>query len=477
MVNSGEVNGVPVHASKELLDDLLRKKMGFEGVIVTDIKDIDKIVNMHKSTPSHKEAVLWSVNAGIDMYMACNSLDFIADVKELMKEGKISEQRIDLSVKRILKLKEDLGLFENPYPDSSGLKNIGTEEHYIKAVELAEESLVLLKNDGILPLKGNQKILITGMGANSKLMMNGAWTLDWMGAPEEQQPANTKTLKTALENEFGKENVNIFESERVNSSNTKEYEESLEASDVVIAAIGEKPYSEFMGNINDLNLDSGQRNLVNYAIKAGKKVIIILLEGRPRLITKEAESSNAVIFAGHPGTGGAEAIANILAGKTNPSGKLSFTYPYSPGHTHPYYIKPGEYNIYWRPDTVRRNLYEFGHGLSYSKIEYKNLELSDTIMKIGKTITASVEITNKSDIAAKEAVLWFISDKYGRITRPIKQLKEFNKIDLPAGIKYKAEFVITEEHLKYPDKNGNTILEPGEFSIMVKGLEMKFELK
>jgi len=471
MVNSGELNGEPVHASSKLLSRLLRQRLGFDGVIITDIKDIQKIVDMHGGASDYKEATLMAINAGIDMNMACNSFEFCDIIKQLLNEQQITVKRIDESVRRILRLKFELGLFEHPYPRSDRFDRFSSPKHLETAYQSALESIVLLKNDSILPLKKNQKLLVTGFAANSRKMLNGAWTFEWMGAEEARQPQNMKTLFQALSAEFDSVNVKHLEMEGISSGADQQLLEKHAAwADVIIVTAGEKPYSEFKGNINDLMLEPGQQRLIQTAASTGKPVVVILIEGRPRIITNLADTAKAILFAGYPGQKGGEAIAAILSGKENPSGRLSFTYPATQGHIVAYYHKKSDK---YQP------LYPFGYGLSYSNVIYSNLIITDTIIAAGdKSITASIEIQNKSDRECREVVMWFISDQTGHITRPVRQLKKFEKIFVPPGIKKKVTFeIIPGRDLSYPDENGNTVIESGCFMLTINDKSIRFQLK
>ncbi len=479
MVNSGELNSEPVHGSKFLLDTLLRQQLGFEGVIVTDIKDIERIVKMHHTAATEKEATLQAVNAGIDMYMACNSLAFITDVKELLAEGKLSISQIDASVRRILKLKQELGLFENPYPSKDLMQKVNSVENRKVALEAAEKSIVLLKNINILPLDNSKKILLAGIGANSKRMLNGPWSYDWLGAAEEQQPKSMRTLFEACKNTFGEKNVILSQTERIlDIKDSKSFVKDARKADVIVLTIGEQPYSEFMGNINDLTLDADQLALVDVAIATKKPVVLILMEGRPRVITKQAAGAKAILFAGYQGIEGAQAIANILSGKTNPSARLAFSYPLAAGHTIPYNYKPSEYNIYWKPDTLQKWLFPFGHGLSYTQFEYTDMQLSDSIVSATGTIKASVKIKNTGKIAGTETALWYIKDEVGSLSRPIKSLCNFEKVSLNAGEEKIISFeIMPMEHLSFPDKNGKQLLENGTFELKVGNQNKKLVFK
>jgi beta-glucosidase len=467
MVNSGEVNGVPVHVSEKLLKDLLRDELGFDGVVVTDIKDIWKVYGEHHGAFSEKDATLRALNAGIDVSMSCNSFYFIDIVKELINEGKITEERINESVRRILKLKFDLGLFENPYPRNDRLSRIGSDENLAEAIRMAEESLVLLKNDNnLLPLQqGRQRILVTGFAAHSKKMLNGAWTLEWMGAEEARQPHNMLTLYQAIQQEFPTGKVSLFETEtNGNISSDAQFKRALKKNDIIIITLGEEPYSEFKGNITDLQLSEPQKKLARMAAEAGKKIVFVLIQGRPRLITDI--EGDAILFAGYPGQGGANAIAGILSGRVNPSGRLSISYPAFGGHVIPYYHKAFD---------KANNLYNFGHGLSYTEFTYSNLQIDKPeIQSPTEPITLRFDLTNTGQRAGKEVILSYFRQEKGSITRPVKKLFHFEKIHLDAGQTKTMEIIIDPmTAFAYPDEHNRMILEKGEFTLMVGEMEGK----
>ncbi len=468
MVNSGEVNGVPVHVSKRLLQGMLRDELGFGGVLLTDIKDIQKVYEEHHGAHSEKDATLRAIQAGIDISMACNSYTFIDIMKELVAEGAISESRIDESVRRILRLKFELGLFENPYPGKDRFDRIGSEEHLAKAISMAEESIVMLKNNNqLLPLgKQAKKILVSGFAANSKKMLNGAWTLEWLGAEEERQPKNMKTLVEAIRDEFPKSQVSLFETGLDGSIvSDQAFRQAVRQSDMVILTLGEQPYSEFRGNISDLNMTSEQKHLARLAGESGKPVVYILIQGRPRLITDIEPLADAILFAGYPGQGGADAIAGVLSGRVNPSGRLSFSYPLYPGHFVPYYHKAFD---------RAQNLYGFGHGLSYAEFEYSNLHINETSFSDpDKKLTIRFDLTNNSDTPGKEVVLGFFRQEKGHITRPVRQLFHFSKIHLESGETTTVEIPLhPTKTFSYPNETNEIILEKGTFTIMIGGMEL-----
>jgi beta-glucosidase len=469
MINSGEVNGIPVHASHELLTDLLRTELGFEGIAVTDWLDIIALQKMHHVAENEKEATYMAIQAGIDMSMTPHTTDFCTYLKELVMEGRISEERINTSVRRILKVKFEIGLFENPYPRNDRFARIGSPENKLKALNAARESIVLLKNEGLLPFsKTKSIILVAGPNANKKVPLCGGWTYRFMAKSDHWFPKDMLTVYEGIKNEFKGANILLA---GVNDLSSK-----AASADMIVLALGEeKAYAETDGSINDLELPDEQIKMAEVALATGKPVVLILLEGRPRTINRIFDRCKAVVFAGLPGTEGAQAIAEILSGKTNPSGKLSFTYPYKQGHIIPYNYKPSEYSPLRtvKGELNRYAIAQFGQGLSYSEFQYSNLQLSDTILTGGKELKCKVSVTNKSKAGGKESVLWFLRDEVGSITRPVAELKHFEKHFLKSGETYTFNFTISPwKHLSFPDKNGKVLLEDGYF-ILTAGTESK----
>ena len=465
MLNSGELNGYPVHASSHVVTEILRKQLGFQGVIISDIKDIDKLIDEHHIARNRKEAIKLALDAGIDINMACTTFEFSHWIKELLNEGSIKEKRIDESVRRILQMKYEMGLFDNPYPVLSFDSSIFAR-HRNDAVNLASRSIVLLKNKGILPLKKGSRLLVTGPAAHSKSWLNGGWTFEWLGAQEDKQPAGMPTLFEALGNEFGKQNVTWYpESDLLCNENT--VQRKIAPFDAVILALGEPPYSEFKGNISDLLLPEEQLTLVRKMAATKKPCIAILVEGRPRVISPYDSLLQAIIFAGLPGYGGGIALAEILSGKTNPSGKLSFSYPSATGHIVAYHRKQTEkYFPAW----------PFGHGLSYSTFTFKDLQISDSIVHADDTLSLSITVTNSSKFSGYETVIWFFQQEYGQTaTRPVQKLFAFQKIFLkPAETTTVKTFLIPSQHLSYPSDKGNLVLEKGRFFVETAGIKRQF---
>lgn len=488
MLNSGEINGVPVHASYEILTTLLRDQMGFKGVVVTDWDDVGKLKDFHFTAENYKEAVYDSVMAGIDVCMTPLHLKFNTSLKELVEEGRITEERLDLSVRRILRLKFELGLFEHPYPDNSRFARIGSDENLEKARQAAEESIVLLQNKGeVLPIEKPATIGVFGPSANSRRNLCGGWTITWQGGKEEQFPESMHTLLSALKKEFPDARVEHFTREETRSvaasdgDRQKEFVSTLDGYDLLIYAGGEEPYTEFVGNITDLRLPQEQTDEILLLSRSKTPLALVLIEGRPRLITEAAETADAIIFAGLPGFGGGEAIAGVISGRVNPSGKLPFSYPKSPNHFLPYNHKRSQlYNFdpeqanYIMQNDESPSLFQFGDGLSYTRFVYSDLKLSAPELKLDGKVSASVTITNEGKCEGMESVLWFTSCHFGKITRPVKELKKAEKISLKPSQSQTLHFEITPGQLTYPNNNGEPVLERTGYTVRVGELSGDF---
>lgn len=482
MINSGEVNGIPVHASHFILQTLLRDQMGFEGVALTDWADIIKLTafdrvgyqqeHYHRVAKDEKEATKMSILAGIDMSMTPNSFDFVEFMHELVEEGIITEERLDESNRRILRLKFELGLFENPLPTLDYSNLIQSDEHKLAALNAARESIVLLQNENnILPLtqENVHRIVLVGNKATSRKALNGGWTVEWQGGSDEQYPDSMPTILDAIKKQYpGSEFIHITENDFADGLSAASFSASLQATDLVIGVVGEMPYTEFVGNIVDLKIDLDQVAIIDLLASLPNRTGIILVEGRPRVLPNSIDDLDFVLFAGLPGFEGATAIADILSGAVNPSGRLGFTYPKHSSHFNTYDHKPTDRASYKWP---------FGHGLSYTEFEYKNLKLSTAEITDSGSILAEVEVKNIGKVPARHTILWFLTDEIGTITRPVRKLAHFDKISLDAGASKVVQFEIKpDEVLWYPDENGNKILEPGKFILRVGNQRADFIL-
>lgn len=470
MINSGEINGEPVHASARILTQLLRDELQFKGVAVTDWEDIIRLYKNHKVAENEREATYMAITAGIDMAMTPYTTDFCEHLLALVKEGRISEERIDLSVARILRMKLTIGLFENPLPRNDRFNRIGTAENRALALEAARESIVLMKNDaGALPLSPEKikNVLVTGPLANLKSPLSGGWTLRWINQDESLYPEHALTPFAALQKEF--KSVTLTTSD-------VELKSKAAKSDAIILVVGEMPYSEGFGSITDINLPADQLKTIEVALTTRKPVILVVVAGRPRIITSVYDKCSAVLFAGLPGFEGGQAIAEIISGKVNPSAKMSFNYPYAPNRLLPHNHKATEELLaHAIPNPIA--LKEFGTGLSYTTFEYSSLILSDSIITSDKdSLVASVTIKNIGAVDGKEAVLWFINDEVASITRPVKDLKFYEKKLVKAGESVEYSFVLKPAQLAFPDKMNTRILEDGYFTLMVGPLKTRFKL-
>ena len=482
MVNSGEINGEPVHSSRRILTDLLRTQMGFKGVAVTDWQDILRLVTVQKTEPNEKEATFRCIDAGIDMAMTPYNTNFCRIVKELVQEGRLSQARIDLSAGRVLQMKEELGLFDNPMPRADRLSRIGAPEHKEHALAAARESIVLLKNEkNTLPLAPGQvkRLLVVGPSADSKANLSGGWTLAWQGRAENQYPADVQTVYTALKREYpGVQIETVPYLNAAGQPQTAAVTAAARRADAVILALGERPYAEGLGNIDDLTLPADQQQLVRTAQAAGKPTVLLIIGGRPTIIKPVAEGSPAILWVGLPGFGGGQAVAEIISGKINPSGRLPFTYPQAAGHVANYHHDNNENSLELsdfgvgfenRGSKVKATmLTEYGAGLSYTTFRYSSLQLSDSVVIGDRPVRATVRVTNTGARTGKEAVLWYLTDEVGRITRPVRLLKHFEKQEFAPGQTRELTFTIEpQKSLSYPAADGRRLLEDGFFTLRV----------
>ena len=455
MICSGELNGIPVHANSDILIDLLRKDLGFEGIVVTDWEDIGYLVSRHKVAKDFKDAIMMAINAGIDLAMVPMDVNFVPLLRELVKEGKVPQERIDESVRRILLLKKELGLFEKPYHSPKEFPNFGSEKHRLKALQAAEESLILAKNESnILPLSKDKKVLVIGATSNSLNDLNGGWTGTWQGTDAAYNAEGKMTIVQAIQKEIGTDNVIFVED--ASKINTSDF-------DAIIACIGEHPYTEKPGDIDDLDLDPKQVQLIQKLAKLNKPIISVIIEGRPRIIREIEPLAQGILFGFLPGNEGAEAIANVLFGDVNPSGKLPITYPKHANDLVCYDHKG--------TDLVHRDFsmngfnpqFEFGHGLSYTTFAYSDL----TVETKGETMEVSVTISNTGNRIGKEVVQLYITDKVASVTPSVKRLRGFEKIELANGKSQTVAFTIKKDDLAFVGKQNKWIFESGNFDIMI----------
>jgi beta-glucosidase len=490
MINSGLINGVPVHANYKILTKLLKEELGFKGLVVTDWGDIENLYKRDRVAKDNKEAVMMAINAGIDMSMvAYNYEAFCDDLVALVKEGKVKKERIDDAVRRILTVKYELDLFNHPTTDIKDYPKFGSKEFEKAAYDAAAESITLLKNnDTILPLRKSTKVLITGPNANSMRTLNGAWTYSWQGEKVEEFAGRYNTILEALQHKIGKENVTYVPgvSYKMDGKYFEEYADNLEGAitaaknaDVVILCLGENSYTETPGNLSDLYLSELQTELANKLAATGKTIILVLNEGRPRVISKFEKKMKAIVQAYLPGNFGGDALVDVLYGDVNPSGRLPYTYPQFPNALFTYYHKPSEarettegvYNY----DADYNPQYEFGHGLSYTTFTYSDIKLNNTTLRPGQTLSISVDVSNTGKLKGKESVLLFVSDLIASDISPdVKRLRGFEKIDLNPGETKTVTFKIRPEDLAYINADLKPTTGEGEFSVQLGNKKIKF---
>lgn len=482
MVNSGEINGVPVHASSYYLKDLLRDELGFEGLAVSDWEDIIRLHIRHKVAATPKEAVKMAVNAGIDMSMVPMDYSFYDYLVELVKEGEVSERRIDEAVYRILKLKFDLGLFDNPYPEKEALANFGKSEYQDLAMTAALESITLLKNeDGVLPLSKDSKVLLAGPTAHNIGALHGSWSYTWQGDNESAYNPSTQTIKEALEAKIGKNRVISNATTDFNNqanTDTQFIRKNAGAVDVIVLALGEKAYAESPGGIDDLMLPNDQLALANAAIKTGKPVVLLLAQGRPRVISPIEPGIKGILNLYRPGCEGAKATMEILFGDYNPNGRLPFTYPKNTGDIVLYDRKNSENFKESEPDTYGLGgfapQWTFGHGLSYTDFVYKKLQLDKTTLTGDDILNVTVEVSNVGDRDGMISVELYVSDLYASITPNEKRLKRFKKVGIKEGDSAQVSFQLAKSDLSFINAQGERVTEDGEFKLMIGDQEENF---
>ena len=475
MVNSSELNGIPVHSDYHILTEILKKELGFKGFVVSDWEDIKRLYDRDKVADSPEEAVRMAVMAGVDMSMVPYDYSFYNYLVKLVKEGEVPESRIDDAVRRILRAKFAAGLFNNPYPVKTMAENIGSKEFDAVNLKAAEESIILLKNEeNLLPLKKGTKILVTGPTANLLKVLNGGWTYTWQGNNEDLYPEEKETIYEALRNELGNENVNYVEGVSFDKDiSTSKAVEAAKTADVIVLCLGEDTYCETPGNINNLELPKAQLDFAETLAKTGKPVILILAEGRPRVFHRISDEMNSIVLAMLPGMDGGKAIAEVISGKVNPSGKLPFTYPKSVNGIMHYDYKPIE-NFDVNKFSCE---YPFGYGLSYTTFEYSNLTLSKDVVNKNDKLIISVEVKNTGNRAGKEVVELYVTDLFGSVSRPNKQLERFEKINLQPGKTKIVKFALPVEELSFIGRDNKQILESGDFKISINNLSKQFKLK
>jgi len=493
MVNSGEINGVPGHVNHHILTDILRTELGFKGFVVSDWQDIKKLVSVWRIAADEKEATRLAVMAGIDMSMVPDDLSFADNLIALVKEGKVPQSRIDEAVRRILWVKFELGLFDKPMPDASLKSKFGLPEYRTVSLDAARESITLLKNsNNILPLAKTAKVLVTGPTADSLVSMNNGWTYVWQGSEESLYPKDRHTIRKAIEAKLGAGNVTFVPGTKItrapgpsNGTPTDQEEEvdiaaAVQAArnvDVVVLALGEGSYCETPGNITDLTIGAPQLKLAEALKATGKPIVLVLVEGRPRIINRIADDMNAIVLAYNPSNEGGTAIADVLFGDVNPSGKLPFTYPRTPNGLINYDHKPFETENTAFGNMAFNPQFQFGDGLSYTTFAYSDLRVGKQTIGMNEELPVSVTVKNVGNRAGKEAVLVYVSDLVASLSPPGKRLRRFAKVSLNPGESRTLNFKLRREDLSFIGADNKPTLEPGDFEVRVAGLTQKFSVK
>lgn len=476
MVNSGEVNGIPGHANRYLLTDVLRRELGFQGVVVSDWEDIKRLVRPHHYAATEKEATRIAIMAGIDMSMVPRDYSFSDLLLALVKEGAVPMSRIDEAVRRILMMKMQLGLFQDPLLGVHSNVKLGSAEAQKTALQSAHESIVLLKNtDKILPLTPSQKVLVTGPTADSLISLNNGWSYMWQGDNAELYPKDKPTVLGAVRAKAGQDNVTYvpgttFDRELDVASAVN----AAKLADVVLLCLGEMSYAETPGNIDDLNLPEAQLHLAEQITATGKPMVLVMIEGRPRIIHGIVGLAKAIVLAPNPGNEGGRALADVLYGDYNPDGKLPYTYPSHPNSLLTYDHKPSADADAGAGTSTFHPEFQFGNGLSYTSFQYSALRLSAREITPKQALEVSMTVKNTGGRGGKEVVQLYLSQKSGSMTPPVKRLKRFAKISLAPGESKELKFTLGRDDLVFVGPLNKPVVEPGDFELSVGDLHQDF---
>jgi beta-glucosidase len=475
MVNSGEINGIPGHANHHLLTEVLKGEWEFKGFVVSDWEDIKRLHTRDRVAPTPKDAVRLSVMAGVDMSMVPFDYTFYDLLIQCVNEGLVPVARIDDAVRRILTVKMNTGIFERPYADPALEAKFASASSRELNLRSARECLTLLKNDGnVLPLSKGSNILVTGPTADRLSVLNSGWTITWQGDNEALYPKDAPTILDALKAAGGETNVTYLQGSTFDSLlDVKATVAAAKKADAVVLCLGEPAYCETPGNINNLTLNEAQLQLAEAVAATGKPVVLVLAEGRPRCVSRIADRMRAVLFAGLPGMEGGTAVADVLYGVANPSGKLPFSYPRYPNLVVPYDHKPLE-----EFDTNRYDpQWPFGFGLSYTTFAYSDLKLAKETMNVRSTMDVSVTVKNTGAREGTEVVQLYLTDQFGSVSRPVRQLRRFERVTLKPGESRTVSWTLAPSDLSYVGPENRRIIEPGEFTVSVAGLKKGFVLE
>ncbi|MBW8768336.1 MAG: glycoside hydrolase family 3 C-terminal domain-containing protein [Gemmatimonadetes bacterium] len=480
MVNSSDINGIPVHADPKILTDLLRKELGFTGVVDSDWEDIIRLYRIHNIAKTNKEAVREAVMAGIDMSMVPNSWSFTDDLLALVKEGAVPMSRIDEAVRRILRMKLELGAFENDVADPAMMANIGAPAFQAVSREAAAAAVTLLKNDrNLLPLAKSAKVFVTGPTADYLPSIYGGWSFTWQGTEQAMYPKDKKTLLAAVRAQVGDANVKYVPGSKINDSlDVAAAVQAAEGSDVAIVALGEDAYAETPGNIDDLTLPQPQLRLARAIEATGVPVVLVLYHGRPRIVRDAVDGARAIVTGYETGPFGGEAVAAVLFGDVNPSGRLPFSWPRYTGAILNAYDRARPADVGGTDSTNRgyNPEWEFGHGLSYTTFAYSDLTVASQRVAPGDSVRVSVTVTNTGKRAGKEPVLLYVRDLVASVNPPMRRLRRFDKVSLEPGQSRTVSFAVAARELSFVGRDNKLVLEPGAFDAIVGPLTARFEV-
>lgn len=471
MISSNAVNGIPCHMNKHYITDILKEELGFKGVVISDFSDVEFLVLAHQSAKDKREATKLAVNAGLDLLMNPYDADVVDLIVDLVEDGEIEMSRIDDAVTRVLRLKFQLNLFETPYNNPNEYPDFGSEKHIAVNYETAVEAITLLKNESnVLPLKKDKKILVTGYAANSLNLLNGAWSRTFLGQDPTYNDPSKLTILKAIEKEVGTNNVTYVEGTNYTEDiNTATAVSKAKNADYIVVCVGELPATEKPSDINELDLPKVQQELVQKLAVYKKPIILVLLEGRPRIIKDIEPLSNAIVMGYYPGQEGGRAISDVLFGNVNPSGKLPYTYPMYSGNMLPYYHKKTDIrDVNWGFDGFYTQ-FEFGYGLSYSSFEYSNLNLSSESFGKNDNVTISVTVKNTSTIEGKETIQLYLKDVIATISPDSKRLIKFEKVNLKAQETKTISFELNWNDFKSIGMDNSWIVEDGDFELHIGG--------
>jgi beta-glucosidase len=479
MVNSSEVNGTPGHANSYLLKNVLRDELGLQGFVVSDWMDIKGLVSTHHIAANEKEATRIAVLAGIDMSMVPSDYSFSNLLLELAQEGKVPASRIDEAVRRILTVKYQLGLFEDPLRGIDSKTVIGSPESRQVSLEAARESITLLKNENqVLPLAKTAHVLVTGPDADSLIPLNNGWSYTWQGDRESMYPKDRATILKAIQEKIGAANVTYVPGTTFNKEvDIARAADAASKADAVVICLGEWAYAETPGNIADLTLPDAQLLLALKIMETKKPVILVLTEGRPRIISRIADSAKAIVMAYNPSNEGGQAIADILFGDVNPSGKLPITYPRSTNRLFTYDHKMFSGEDWGEGKAMAAPQFEFGSGLSYTTFSYSDLHVAPATASGSQTVRVDVTVKNTGSRAGKEVVQLFLNERVASVTPPLKRLKRFAKVLLQPGESRQVSFELTSEDLSFIGADNKRVVEPGVFDVRIGNLQQSFEWK